>query len=62
METKKCGFCGEEILIDAIKCKHCGEFLNGQKQSQDTNCVEESVITTVSCHKKREKVLYGLYF
>jgi phage shock protein PspC (stress-responsive transcriptional regulator) len=23
METKKCQFCGEEINIDAIKCKHC---------------------------------------
>lgn len=27
-ETKKCIFCGEEILSVAIKCKHCGEFLN----------------------------------
>jgi FtsH-binding integral membrane protein len=25
---KKCPFCAEDILVDAVKCKHCGEFLN----------------------------------
>ena len=25
---RKCSFCAEEILPDARKCKHCGEFLN----------------------------------
>jgi membrane protein YdbS with pleckstrin-like domain len=27
-ETRKCPYCGEEILSVAVKCKHCGEFLD----------------------------------
>ena len=38
METKKCPYCGEEILAVAQKCKFCGEWLDEESTAEQIEC------------------------
>lgn len=40
-ETKKCPYCGEEILAVAKKCKHCGEWLEEEYSNEDGAAIDE---------------------
>tara|TARA_B100001057_G_C22566132_1_gene839267 strand:- start:142 stop:699 length:558 start_codon:yes stop_codon:yes gene_type:complete len=35
--TKTCPFCAEEVQQAAVKCKHCGEFFDTEKNQQVNN-------------------------
>ena len=37
-ETKRCPYCGEEILAVARKCKHCGEWLDKDEEKEKKVC------------------------
>lgn len=38
-ETKRCPYCGEEILAVAKKCKHCGEWLDKEEPKYEKKMV-----------------------
>lgn len=44
-ETKRCPYCGEEILAVAKKCKYCGEWLDKEEPKVEKKwCLVQYVV------------------
>ena len=57
-ETKKCPYCGEEILAVAKKCKHCGTWLDGRdeaKASTPATPKQDTPVNTPPVNKPAKK-------
>ncbi len=61
-ETKKCPFCGEEVLAIAIKCKHCQSMLNGSEAGQiNANTLSpEPVKTPIATAEKIDNYFFTI--
>ena len=59
LNVRKCPFCAEEINAEAIKCKHCGEFLtkNSEKAKDVLHGLEWSNDDLTQLIKRQKKLI-----
>ena len=64
MDTKRCPYCGEEILAIAKKCKHCGEWLEAKESEKEMKACPvcgESVNADINvCPYCKEPTHFGI--
>lgn len=46
---KKCPFCAEDIQDEAVKCKHCGEFLKRDEKKAKWYFTTTTFVISVLC-------------
>lgn len=64
-ETKRCPFCGEEILAVAKKCRFCGEWLEKENKNESEKPIESETSTeseNATESEKGENVLSKISF
>lgn len=55
---KKCPYCAEEIQDEAVKCKHCGEFIWNKKTNEKKDKKTLSIEKYINDYEKRLKQNY----
>lgn len=66
MSTKNCPYCGEMIQSEALKCRHCGEWLEttAASQPEETGTIAErleaAIRTYATSHLKKYKSIFLL--